>query len=50
MVPCLFFALSSPAVEISFDDVDLSEAQKRIQRRIPKYIIKEWQDFLEKVA
>jgi len=38
------------SVELSFDDVDLSEAQKRIPRRIPKYIIKEWQDFLEKVA
>ena len=37
------------SVELSFDDVDLSEAQKRIPRRIPKYIIKEWQDFLEKV-
>ena len=44
------YDLEWDSVELSFDDVDLSEAQKRIPRRIPKYIIKEWQDFLEKVA
>ncbi len=44
------YDLEWDSVELSLDDVDLTEAQKRIPRRIPKYIIKEWQDFLEKVA